>query len=419
MTWQALAKWLDGLEETLPPASRQRLRLPPLPEAVFQAHYPDAPEDWEAARRRLAFDELLTMQLVMLQRRHERQQGVDGIALEPPAGLAESFLESLPFAPTAAQTRCIAELTADLRRGTPPMHRLLQGEVGSGKTVVALAGLLTAAACGYQGAMMAPTEVLAEQHFATLRRLLPPAPDDRTAALSLDGVKTPPAKPHLLYARLPGTERTLAVGLLTGSTPAAAKRELGRMAAGQTLDLLVGTHALIQESVSLPGLALAVVDEQHRFGVEQRSALGERSGAPPADGLPADNPPSAGPQTANPPAPSPHILIMSATPIPRTLNLTLYGDLDISVVDEIPAGRPGIATRRLEPEQRDTAYGFVRKQILAGRQAFVVCPLIHESEAVEIPGGHRRIRTLVGAGVPRFAGGGCCTGGCAPKRKTP
>ena len=371
MTWQTLRDWLGGLEETLPPPVLQRLRLPPLAQAVSQAHYPDATADWETACRRLAFDELLTMQLVMLQRRQERQQGVDGIPLEPPAGLTAAFLESLPFAPTVAQIRCIEELAADLRRGTPPMHRLLQGEVGSGKTVVALAGLLMAAACGYQGAMMAPTEVLAEQHFATLRRLLPPAPDDRTAALSLDGADTaplPPAKPHLLRARLPGTERTLAVGLLTGSTPAAAKRELGRMAAGQTLDLLVGTHALIQESVSLPGLALAVVDEQHRFGVEQRTALGERSGAT----SPIDQPPTA----------SPHTLIMSATPIPRTLNLTLYGDLDISVVDEIPAGRPGIATRRLEPAQRDTAYEFVHKQILAGRQAFVVCPLIHESEAV-------------------------------------
>ena len=386
MTWQTLRDWLGGLEETLPPPVLQRQRLPPLASAVFQAHYPDALADWETARRRLAFDELLTMQLVMLQRRQERQQGINGIPLEPPAELTAAFLESLPFAPTAAQIRCIDELAADLRRGTPPMHRLLQGEVGSGKTVVALAGLLAAAACGYQGAMMAPTEVLAEQHFATLRRLLPPAPDDRTAALSLDGAAPPPAKPHLLRARLPGTERTLAVGLLTGSTPAAAKRELGRMAAGQTLDLLVGTHALIQESVSLPGLALAVVDEQHRFGVEQRTALGERGGATSS----TDQPPTA----------SPHTLIMSATPIPRTLNLTLYGDLDISVVDEIPAGRPGIATHRLEPERRRAAYDFIRKQILAGRQAFVVCPLIHESEAVESKAATEEYERLSGEVFP-------------------
>lgn len=386
MTWQTLRDWLGGLEETLPPPVLQRQRLPLLAQAVSQAHYPDATADWETARRRLAFDELLTMQLVMLQRRQERQQGINGIPLEPPAGLTAAFLESLPFAPTAAQIRCIDELAADLRRGTPPMHRLLQGEVGSGKTVVALAGLLAAAAGGYQGAMMAPTEVLAEQHFATLRRLLPPAPDDRTAALSLGGAAPPPAKPHLLRARLPGTERTLAVGLLTGSTPAAAKRELGRMAAGQTLDLLVGTHALIQESVSLPGLALAVVDEQHRFGVEQRTALGERGGATSS----TDQPPTA----------SPHTLIMSATPIPRTLNLTLYGDLDISVVDEIPAGRPGIATRRLEPERRGAAYDFIRKQILAGRQAFVVCPLIHESEAVESKAATEEYERLSGEVFP-------------------
>ena len=193
---------------------------------------------------------------------------------------------------------------------------------------------------------MVPTEVLAEQHFLSIGNLL-------------SGLATPVQTPHLVSVYLNHMDRPVSIGLLTGSSRAPVKRDLTRMAAEGTLDILIGTQALIQEGISLPKLALAVADEQHRFGVMQRSALQER-----------------GRET-------PHTLIMSATPIPRTLSLTLFGDLDISTIDEMPAGRQEIATRLLEPEERDTAYGFIRKQVEEGRQAFVVCPLVDESEAIE------------------------------------
>jgi ATP-dependent DNA helicase RecG len=303
-------------------------------------------ETWELARRRLAFDELFTLQLAVLARRRMQHDNIKGIEIIAPANVIDGFYQTLPFPLTKAQRRCIQEIEADFRAGTPPMSRLLQGEVGSGKTVVALSALLSAAAAGYQGAMMVPTEVLAEQHFQSIGNLL-------------SGLARPVQEPHLLSVYLDHMDRPVSIGLLTGSSRAPVKRELTKMAADGTLDILVGTQALIQEGISLPRLALAVADEQHRFGVIQRSALQERG---------QDNP---------------HTLIMSATPIPRTLSLTLFGDLDISTIDEMPAGRQEVATRRLEPEQRDTAYGFIRRQVEEGRQAFVVCPLVDESETIE------------------------------------
>ena len=348
-TWDALQNWLGGIDETLPEGmagSELTAGMMPLREAVYQAHYPDDDETWRAARLRLAFDELLTLQLAMLGRRRESQVEVTGAAIEAPAGVVENFLDSLPFELTEAQARCIREISADMRRGAPPMNRLLQGEVGSGKTVVALAGLLSAAAAGFQGALMAPTEVLAEQHFRSVSRML-------------GGLPRPVQEDNLFSVNLPGLDRQVSVGLLTGSVRAPVKRMLTAMAADETLDLLVGTQALIQEGVSIPSLALAVADEQHRFGVMQRSALRARGGE------------------------NPHTLIMSATPIPRTLSMTLYGDLDISTIDELPAGRQQVGTRWVPQERRTDAYGFVRKQVAEGRQAFVVCPLIEESSSIE------------------------------------
>ena len=346
MTWQAVENWLGGLEEALPGNILARTKLMPLLDAVYQAHYPKSMETWELARRRLAFDELFTLQLAVLSRRRMQHENVKGIEITAPANVIEGFHEKLPFPLTNAQRRCIQEIEADLRRGTPPMSRLLQGEVGSGKTVVALSALLSVAAAGYQGAMMVPTEILAEQHFQSIGNLL-------------GGLARPVQEAHLISIYLEHLDRPVSIGLLTGSTRAPAKRELTKMAGDGTLDILVGTQALIQEGVSLPKLALAVADEQHRFGVMQRSALQERGRE------------------------NPHTLIMSATPIPRTLSLTLFGDLDISTIDEMPAGRQEVATKWLEPEQRDTAYGFIRKQVEAGRQAFVVCPLVDESETIE------------------------------------
>ena len=346
IVWQALQEWLGGVDELLTDELLARAGLMPLADAIQQAHYPEDQDQWEAARRRLAFDELFTIQLAVLERKQSQNRSVQGIAIGSQPEVAEGFLSSLPFQLTGAQKRCVEQIDGDLEQGTPPMNRLLQGEVGSGKTVVALAALLKTAAAGYQGAVMAPTEVLAEQHFQTVSRLL-------------GGMARPVQSDYLLSVYLDSLARPVTVGLLTGSTRASRKRELTEMAANGALDLLIGTHALIQEGVSLPKLALAVADEQHRFGVLQRSALRQR-------GLE-----------------TPHTLIMSATPIPRTLTLTLYGDLDISTIDELPAGRETVATRWLGPERREAAYGFIRKQAQEGRQAFVICPLVGESEVIE------------------------------------
>ena len=346
LAWQGLQEWLVGVEEFLPPDVLSQNHLMPLQQAVMQAHYPDDLAAWEEARRRLAFDELFTLQLAVLARRHHQANEVKGVPVQVDGPILEGFYESLPFSLTVAQRRCIDQILTDLQRGTPPMNRLLQGEVGSGKTVVALAALLAVAADGYQGAIMVPTEVLAEQHFQTVVRLLA-------------GLARPVQEDNLISVYLESLGRPVSVGLLTGSTRRPVKRELTEMAAAGTLDLLIGTQALIQSGVSMPKLALAVADEQHRFGVMQRSALRQR-----------------GDET-------PHALIMSATPIPRTLSLTLFGDLDISNLDELPAGRQQVATKWLPPERRPAAYGFIRKEVEAGRQCFVICPLVDESETIE------------------------------------
>ncbi len=346
LTWQVLQQWLGGIDELLSQDLLDRTGFMPLRDAIRQAHYPDNQGAWAVARRRLAFDELFTLQLAVLRRRQHHQQDVQGIPIAASKEVLDGFYSSLPFQITTAQEWCIKEIIADLERGTPPMNRLLQGEVGSGKTVVALAALLAAAAAGYQGAVMVPTEVLAEQHFHTVGTLL-------------SGMGSPERADNLVSVFVESLGRTLSLGLLTGSTRPARKRELTKMAAAGTLDLVIGTHALIQSGVSFPKLALAVADEQHRFGVMQRSALRERGTG------------------------SPHTLIMSATPIPRTLTLTLYGDLDISTLDELPAGRQQVSTGCLAPERRPAAFGFIRKQVEEGRQAFIICPLVEESEVIE------------------------------------
>ena len=354
---QALQQWLVGIEELLTQDIMSRSRLMPLQEAVHQAHNPDDPAAWEGARNRLAFDELFTLQLAVLSRGRQLRQDVVGVPVQVEDRVLEGFFSSLPFSLTAAQRRCVADIMEDLARGSPPMNRLLQGEVGSGKTVVALAALLATAAAGHQGAIMVPTGVLAEQHFQTVSRLL-------------SGLDRPVEEGYLFTVYLESLGRPVSVGLLTGSTRPSWKRELTKMAAAGTLDLIIGTHALIQTGVSLPRLALAVADEQHRFGVLQRSALRHRGDL------------------------IPHTLIMSATPIPRTLSLTLYGDLDISTIDELPEGRQQVATRWLPPQRRPAAYGFLRKEVQAGRQAFVICPLVEESELVEARAAteeHRRL----------------------------
>ena len=314
--------------EPLPVALRRAERLPDRPAALGAIHFPEEPDDSAVARERLAFEELLLLELSLAARKRARAAGARAPEVHGTGDLVEPWLSTLPFAPTGDQLGAFARIEDDMA-GDRPMQRLLMGEVGSGKTVVALHAMLRAAEAGFQAALMAPTETLAEQHMATLDRLL--------------GGLVP-------------------IGLLTGSTPAARRRELlGRLDSGE-LSLIVGTHALIEPAVEFRALALAVVDEQHRFGVRQRAALDAKA----PEGL------------------APHVLHMTATPIPRTLALTAYGDLDVTALKELPAGRKPVATHAVDgAAARARAYERAREEIRDGRQVFVVCPLVSESEALQ------------------------------------
>ncbi len=341
---QALEVGLSQVEEFLPEDSRHRLSLMGLRNAIAQAHYPDSPSQWQTARRRLAFDEMLLLQLAVLSRKRSWQQDAEGIPLKANEAALAAFLEGLPFELTGPQQTVLREILDDLAKDRP-MSRLVQGDVGSGKTVVAAAALLVAAWSGHQGALMAPTEILAEQHFITVAHLL-------------SGGSNAVEEGDLITVQPDSSAAPITLGLLIGSLPRKAKEEMHRRVAAGEVDMVIGTHALLQEDVDVPRLALAVVDEQHRFGVMQRAAIRGK-------------------------ATRPHLLAMSATPIPRSLALTLYGDLDISVIDELPPGRQEIRTRWVEPDRRAAAYGFIGKQVAEGRQAFVICPLIEESEAIQ------------------------------------
>jgi ATP-dependent DNA helicase RecG len=321
---------LLDVPDALPALVRVREGLPGRGDALTAAHFPRQASETESARRRLAFDELLLAQLALRRRRHLRERASTAPVLDAERSLTERWLsDGLPFQLTGDQRRAIEEIDTDLARPRP-MQRLIMGEVGSGKTVVALYALLRAVEHGRQAALMAPTETLAEQHFATIQRLL-------------------------------GAE-TMSMGLLTGSTPGRRAGELrGRLATGE-LAMVVGTHALIEETVQFDRLGVAVVDEQHRFGVSQRAAL-DRKG-------------SSGE--------SPHVLHMTATPIPRTLALAGYGDLEFTLLRELPGGRKPIQTFvcSTQPE-RVRAYERLRQELREGRQAFVVCPLVEESETLQ------------------------------------
>lgn len=328
---KALEEWSDRLPDPLPDSLLQQRNLYDLPEAIRQIHFPDSQETLHQARQRLTFEELFWLQIGMLgQRKEWRARPAIPLAADPTQ--LEAFFASLPFQLTNAQQRVIGEITADLAQSVP-MNRLLQGDVGSGKTVVAAAAMLVASQAGAQVALMAPTEILAEQHYRGLERVLAPM--------------------------------GLTVRLLTGSTSPAEKECIYSELADGAAQVAIGTHALIQPNVQFKRLALAVIDEQHRFGVDQRQALRDK-GALADDGRP-----------------NPHLLVMSATPIPRTLALSLYGDLDLSCLDEMPPGRQEIKTRWLQPSQRERAYSFVRRQVESGRQAFVICPLVEESDKID------------------------------------
>jgi ATP-dependent DNA helicase RecG len=330
---------LDDVVEALSAATRVGERLPDRASALAAMHFPRLPDDLEQGRQRLAFEELLLTQLVFLRRRAARRARTGATVLDDRGALGERWLEhGLPFALTGDQRRAIDVIAGDLARSAP-MQRLLLGEVGSGKTVVALYAMLQAVGHGRQAALMAPTETLAEQHFATVQALL---------GGGVGGA-------------------LISTALLTGSTPAGRRRDIiGKLASGE-LSLVVGTHALIEPDVSFDALAVAVIDEQHRFGVRQRAALGERESA------------EAGTSAAITPT-VPHMLHMTATPIPRTLALARYGDLDTSTLRELPRGRQPIETRLITGEhERARAYDELRAELAAGRQAYVVCPLIASS----------------------------------------
>jgi ATP-dependent DNA helicase RecG len=354
----AVQRALDALAESvpdaLPPDVRRRLGLLPASEAIRQAHFPDSDEHGAAARRRFAFEELLCIEIGVVRRRREWQStaGAPGLTLDDP--VLDGYVQSLPFQLTRDQQNAIAEVLDDIADETP-MTRLLEGDVGCGKTVVAAAALLGAVSSGHQGAIMAPTEILAEQHFRTLTGIYNPgaAIEHEDARLWSDH-----RAPGYVPLTPPYLSRPLGIALLTGSLKQSEKTDTLRAIASGEVGIVIGTHALLQESVEFKSLALAVIDEQHRFGVDQRSILRAKGG-------------------------SPHVLVMTATPIPRTLALTVYGDLDISVIKEMPPGRPPVKTFRVLPYRRDEAFNVARKQIAEGRQAYVICPLVEESEAIE------------------------------------
>jgi ATP-dependent DNA helicase RecG len=328
---QAVASWATRMPDYSPAEVQQRAGLLSLGRAIEQIHFPDNLNLLDAARRRLAFDEFFLIQIGAMRTRAEwRRQ--PGRALAADAALLDLYKSSLPFELTQAQQRAISDVSADLSL-PEPMSRLLQGDVGSGKTVVAGAAIWTAASNGAQAAVMAPTEILAEQHYRTLSSLL--------GSLA-----------H------PGREGTLRVAMLIGSQKPDEKESIRQAIARGEVDVAVGTHALIQESVAFHDLALVIIDEQHRFGVRQRAALRGKGFHP-------------------------HVLVMSATPIPRSLALTVYGDLDLSTIDELPVGRQPIRTHWIRPWERERAYAFVRAQVAEGRQAFVICPLVEESEVFD------------------------------------
>jgi ATP-dependent DNA helicase RecG len=322
----ALEQFARDLPDPLPAETRARLELPGLSDSLWRVHFPPDPDTAAAARRRLAFEELYELQLGLVRRRQERLARADGIAFGPSRRLVPGLLAGLPFALTGAQQRTIGEIAADMAQPWA-MNRLLQGDVGSGKTLVAVAAMLGAVEEGYQTALMAPTEILAEQHYH---------------------------KVQSLAARL-GVRAVLLVG---GQRSRARRDGLVRLASGEA-GIAVGTHALIQEQVDFPRLGLAVIDEQHRFGVAQRSLLSAKGRQP-------------------------DVLVMTATPIPRSLALSVYGDLDVSVLDELPPGRKPVLTALRPVARRDRVLAFAAEQMHAGRQVYLVYPLVAESENTDL-----------------------------------
>lgn len=325
--YQTVAFWAPRIQDYLPEWVRQAGELMPLSRALLNIHFPESHEDLKAAQDRLAFDELFLLQLGVLQQKRAWQANTAAI-FEVPDSWLESLISNLPFELTNAQRRVLAEIRDDLRSGRP-MNRLLQGDVGSGKTIVAALAIAMVTYHGAQAAFMAPTSILAEQHYRNLTRLLS---NPETPLLAPDAIR-----------------------LLVGDTPESEKEAIRTGLADGSIKLVIGTHALIEDPVTFANLQLVIIDEQHRFGVEQRAALRLKGN-------------------------NPHLLVMTATPIPRSLALTIYGDLDLSVMDEMPRGRQPIETHLLSPLERERAYALIRAEIKKGHQAFIIYPLIEKSQ---------------------------------------
>jgi ATP-dependent DNA helicase RecG len=322
----AVEAFAETLPDYLPPAVLDRVNLPDLGWALRQVHFPESLERLRLAHRRLSFDELILLQLGVLQNRRE-WQAVPAMPIRTDDGWYEGFTAALPYALTGAQQRATLAIREDLAKPVP-MNRLMQGDVGAGKTVVAALAMGMAAQAGMQAAIMAPTGILAEQHYKSLTSL---------------------------FRRVPGGDQ-VNIRLLTSATPAQERSETLWFLGEGKVDLLVGTHALLQDDVFFHKLGLVIIDEQHRFGVQQRGKLRGK-------GV------------------NPHVLVMTATPIPRTLALTMYADLDLTVLDEMPPGRTPVETRILLPRERQRAYSFIDSQIMKGRQAFIIYPLVEASDS--------------------------------------
>lgn len=330
----ALDQCLKSIADPMPEFIKEKFKLQPLQESILTLHFPSDPGKLSGARRRIAFDELFAFQLGLLYNKKQRDENT-GISFDTEGDLVDKFKKLLPFSFTKAQQRVIDDITADMK-AKKIMSRLLQGDVGCGKTVVALYAMVVAVQSGYQAAVMAPTEILANQHFNKIKSMV--------------------------------DEIGIEVHLLTGSKKNSRAETLEKLSRGCPL-MIVGTHALIEDPVTFGNLGLVVIDEQHRFGVEQRVKLRQK-------GKNID------------------LLVMTATPIPRTLALTLYGDLDRSVIDEMPPGRTRIVTRYVQDKERAKLYEFVREQIAAGRQAYVVCPLVEESEKIDLKAAEEEAQVL-------------------------
>ena len=350
---------MQCISEVVPLTIRKQQNLLDINLAIMKLHYPSTMKDAEIARRTLVFTELLLLQLGLLLKKPKKNQNIKTPMLVFDEVFYSYIVNLFPFELTEDQSKVIKEILNDMNQKSIPMNRLLQGEVGSGKTVVAFTAMLICVKNGFQSVLMAPTEILAEQHFNTLDALL----------RNFGTVKT-----ELNIIKLENNDKFLdgiTIGLLTGGMSQKEKQMMRNKISMGDIDIVVGTQSLIQEDTLIPKLGLAVIDEQHRFGVLQRASLREKS----LDLLP-------------------HILTMSATPIPRSLALTFYGELDISTIRQLPKGRQKVATKLIPLSDIHKAYKFLRKQIELGRQAFVVCPLISESESLQIKSAEEEFERL-------------------------